>query len=332
MNPKRILGSAAFLAAALIVPLNVNASSDGETTSFSPEIREELKEGIGAFNLTDEATDLLTRGMRDLAMDLKLRRFVAGEITAQQANALTNHNPWSVSARAVATLNNDLVIGNGNILHSANNDLENTTSVWQTFETLEYELAVKETISITNTSSTGISQSISVEVGLPGATIGSETTVSVDFSKSETETKERTVTVRVPAQSIHVSPEGLYRLTWTLTAGRATGTMDYNFNANATIPTHVNANGLRVGSSLRNALETHDRLARTNPSLNTPFNREDWSFSDSNHPVNYRAGGARYEVNEASFLRLAIFDLKAGREVESRVINNFEVTPLTNWQ
>lgn len=332
MNAKRILGSAAFLTAALIVPLNVSASSEEETTSFSPEIREELKKGIGTFNLTDEASAMLRSGLRDLAMDVKLRRVVAGEITAEQANALTDHNPWDVTASAVATLNDDLFIGEGNILFAASNDLENTTSVWQEMGTLEYVRTVKETISITNSSSTGISQSISVEVGLPGATLGSVTTISVDFSKSETQTTERTVTVRVPAQAIQVPPGGLYRVTWTLTAGKATGSMNYNFNTNAFILTHVNALGLRGGISVRNALETHDRLARTNPSLNTSLNRENWSFSNSNHPVNYRVGGATYEANEAAFLRLAIFDLKTGREVESKIIDDFEVTPVTDWE
>ncbi|EPH95588.1 hypothetical protein D920_02318 [Enterococcus faecalis 13-SD-W-01] len=332
MNTKRILGSAAFLTAALIVPLNVNASSESEASNFSPEIREELKEGINALsNLTDEALNQLRRGLRDLSMDLKLRRFVAGEITAAEANALTNHNPWDVTASAVATLNDDLVIGNGNIIYAINNELENKTSIWQELRTVEYELTVKETISITNTSSTGISQSISVEVGLPGASIGSETTVSVDFSKSETQTTERTVRIRVPAQSVQVPPGGHYKLIWTLTAGRATGTMNLNFNVNAAIPTRLNENGHRGGRWLRDALEIHDRLARENPSLNTPFNREDWSFSNANHPVDYRAGAARYEVNESAALRVTVIDLKTGREISS-TSDNVEVTPVTNWQ
>lgn len=175
-----------------------------------------------------EYQDLNRQGWNDYAAKAQVKHYTAMEYELQVARVQKVKDIVAQQGRELlVSVRGDAVVGKSNVgldnlrvepiegnheektelLFSGNSRLTNTTNQKQTLTSQAFDFSESNTVSATTTNSIGTSMSASATFNIP--IIGSlNTTISTqyNFSKADTNSQSKTVTYKIPSQSITLEP------------------------------------------------------------------------------------------------------------------------------
>lgn len=272
-------------------------------------------------------TPFILDELRNLSHALTLKTWLNGEISASQM--ATNLNPVVTSEEGVVVLNNNMKIGNGEILAANQSTLDNTDSpIDQKLGTPSFEYTSSNSVTTQTTHATGTNLTTAAKMTFPLAEGSMSFSVTYNFSHTNTVSTVETYKWNVPSQSILVPAGRKYSVNWILNQGVASGTVNLQSKVKGEIPYRINR-----FHPIGKALEEEDRLSNTLTiaGVNHPiFNqRHEWTWDSSDNTVASRnVGNASYTARYGTELIMKVTDITDSKNPVQVFSSPLNVTPL----
>lgn len=314
MKGFKLLGVSIILVSALFMT-STKAGAEKKNLSSQMGSKERLKETINprSFPILGEQLDEEMVSLSEKLSDLKKRN---GELTTEETNLTPAARiPWDTTASAIVNLNDDMQILDSEYLTANRSTFTNSLGTTQTWKTPEFQKTVENSVSTTNTNSTGVSATVDTSFNVLFASGKISVTGTYDYSNSNTVTNTTSETWTVPSEDVIVEPGQTVRVEWLVTVGKAIGTTSLDFRLQGIVPYwHNSKENKRYGYYMGSALSVYDTLINLFPSESETgkFNsaeRKKWKRVDAK-TVDRTFGSAKYEVKQGLEMTMNVYEVK----------------------